>query len=220
MGQNWVLNVDVKDFFPSITSGRIKAIMQIEPIGAQESVAGILASLCSYNGLLPQGSPASPAITNLVCQRLDRRLETFALSKGCRYSRYADDITFSNSEHVFKGDFFRRMEQITRDEGFVFNIKKTRLLGKSMRQEVTGVTVNEKLNVSRKYIHEVRAMVHNFKTKGIEHCQSQMDALRGNQTNNFVSVLHGKLLFLSMVRGDTDPLVNRMMDDFKNSLNG
>ena len=95
VGQRYVLNLDIAGFFPSVKRGRVQTVLQLEPIGLSKPAARILAQFCTRNRALPQGAPTSPTLTNLVCMRLDRKLEKLARHYRCRYSRYADDITIS-----------------------------------------------------------------------------------------------------------------------------
>lgn len=222
LGAPFVLNVDLKDFFPSVNKGRVKAVLQLAPFEIPEEGAELIARLCSFNGVLPQGSPASPVLTNVVCQRLDRRMNLFAIARGCVYTRYADDMTFSSDESVFDGKFFLKLEAIVREEGFRFNISKTRLLNKSTRQEVTGLVVNEKVNVPREFVNEIRAMLHNWETKGLDFCQRKLEMLKGHpvESADFTRVLEGKLMFLRMVRGVEDKLTIRLIEQFNELKNG
>ncbi len=186
VGADVVINFDLKDFFPSISYKRVKGLFQ--SFGYSEAAATIFALISTaaeveaveldgktyYVALdtrhLPQGSPASPAITNLLCRRLDRRLQGMAEEIGFIYSRYADDLTFSASGkhtcHVC--NIIKRTASIITHEGFKINHEKTRILRKSRQQEVTGIVVNEKLNVSQKQLKQFRATLYQIETQGLE----------------------------------------------------
>jgi retron-type reverse transcriptase len=117
---------------------------------------------------LPQGAPTSPAITNILCWSLDRRLEGMVKALGWTYTRYADDLTFSK-----KGDDARdvnrilwQARQIVENEGFTLHPDKIKVMRKGSRQEVTGVVVNEKPNVSRTKLKQFRAVLHRIETQG------------------------------------------------------
>ena len=92
----FVLNIDLKDFFPSITEKRIIGVLQ--SLGISSRVASIIAKLCCHNAHLPQGAPTSPVLSNMICFRLDKKLLAFAKGARCIYTRYADDITFSSRQ--------------------------------------------------------------------------------------------------------------------------
>jgi len=181
-GHDVVINLDVKDFFPSIAFGRIKGVFR--HLGYGEAMATLLALLCSENRaqawqvdgeklfvggkarerVLPQGAPTSPMLTNLLCRRLDRRLLGLARQLGFVYTRYADDLTFSASGEAARDDVGRllgRVRWILRDEGFTPHPDKERVMRKGRRQEVTGLVVNaDKPGVSRETRRRLRAALH------------------------------------------------------------
>ena len=170
-GASFILNVDIKDFFPSIHFRRIKRMLEKEPFNLKEEkepLAFLIANLCTEEGTLPQGAPTSPLFTNIICQRLDKRLQQLAGHYKAAYTRYADDITFSCTEYIFTKRFMQRLEKILKNDRFELNPEKTRVQGKAFRQEVTGLTVNEKVNVSRGVYRSYRTLLHLYKTKGAE----------------------------------------------------
>ncbi len=176
VGEDVVVCFDLRDFFPSIGSGRIFGLFRC--LGYPHEVAHYLTALCmtstpprilerlncddrlSYRKPhLPQGSPASPALANHVSFTLDRRLSALANSLGAYYSRYADDLSFSGDNHIV-GSLLKVVPQIVRDEGFAVNRAKTRLMSNTSRQMVTGVVVNERLNIDRKLFDHLKAVIH------------------------------------------------------------
>ena len=143
---------------------------------------------------LPQGSPASPAITNLLCRRLDRRLTAMAEKLGFTYTRYADDPTLAAGDslrHIC--NILKRTESIVTHEGFRINAEKTRILRKSRQQEVTGVVVNAKPNVSNKTLKRFRATLYQIEKDGLEgkHWGNSPDIIAAIQGfANFVAMLN------------------------------
>ncbi len=232
VGKKYVLNVDLKDFFPSIHFGRIKAVLQLPilgirpehlPIegnklevlfkfGLKPEFAQIISNFCCFESKLPQGAPTSPIITNIVSQRLDYKLVKLAKEYHCFYTRYADDITFSCDKNRFTDEFLKKLDEIIQSEGFLINDKKSRMQRKAVRQEVTGITVNEKLNLPRSYVRKVRAALHNWEEQGYDKANAKFASLypqeKGFLRNKAIppmeSVLSGKILFLGMVRGKED----------------
>jgi RNA-directed DNA polymerase len=141
-----VLCMDIEDFFGSIGYGRVYHMFR--EFGYNKSVATLLANLCTVNGALPQGTPTSPAISNIICRAMDEQIAKYAKAEEINYTRYADDLTFS-------GDFdavsmIREVRQILGAYGFRVNEKKTRVLKHSQQQKVVGVVVNKKMQVPRK----------------------------------------------------------------------
>jgi RNA-directed DNA polymerase len=97
--RKYVLNVDIKDFFPSINFGRVRGLFMAWPYNLNDSVATVLAQICCYNNELPQGAPTSPIISNMICAKMDSQLQGLAKKHQCFFTRYADDITFSIHQH-------------------------------------------------------------------------------------------------------------------------
>ncbi len=182
VGKKVVLNMDVKDFFPSIHYKRVKGLLQ--QLGYSEKISTILSLLCTEavteeaeidgrnyfvqkgNRVLPQGAPTSPAITNILCYKLDRRLQGLATKHQSHYTRYADDVTFSwNSTDINAQQMVWRIKKVLTDEGFTVHPEKIRVMHQGARQEVTGIIVNEKLGIDRKKLRQFRAMLHQLQTK-------------------------------------------------------
>jgi retron-type reverse transcriptase/DNA-binding CsgD family transcriptional regulator len=157
LGAKHVLNVDIRQFFPSITIGQVRAIFR--SLGYQDDVAGMLSELCCLDGHVPQGAPTSPAIANLVLQELDIELSTIAERAGHRYSRYADDLTFSSQSWIER-EFLNLVEKAVQVAGFKLKPEKTRLSGSEGRMEVTGVVINEKPQPTRVWRKRARATIH------------------------------------------------------------
>lgn len=225
VGQRFVYNIDLKDFFHSFDRNRVKMGLMREPIGLKnerEPIAFLLASLCTHSLVvegekrivLPQGAPTSPTITNILCQTLDRRLNGVAKRFGLNYSRYADDITFSGGYHFISAKGFQ--EELTRiveeDQGLRINPRKTRLQYHTYRQDVTGLTVNKKTNVPKRYVKQLRMWIYLCERYGQSRAQGFFSrdylAQKGTITGNvppIENVIRGKLNYLKMVRGENDP---------------
>lgn len=235
LGQNFVYNIDLKDFFPSITSGRVFKRLMVKPFCLNEKVASLISDLCSYkkgeNKVLPQGAPTSPTITNIICEKLDIKLTRLAKAYGLKYTRYADDITFSGMRNVFAedGKFCTSMRNIIeKEEGFKINSEKTRLCQHGMRQEVTGLTVNTKTNVSRNYIKQLRPLIHNWEVKGYAEAQAifakhyaetNTRNLKFKGVHHIENIISGKLMYLKMVKGETDSTYKALYNRFEKLCN-
>jgi RNA-directed DNA polymerase len=231
VGKNYVYNIDLKDFFHSFDLNRVKMGFYNQPFnlkGELEPIAYMIACLTTYkiNGkrVLPQGSPSSPSITNLLCWRLDHRLSGLAKRFGVDYTRYADDITFSSNHNCYKDKFLTELKRIIKVEGLSINPKKTRLQSNLIRQEVTGLTVNQKLNVTGKYIKDVRMYLYyceqyglikatTFYEKDYKEIKSELLSEKPPELELF---LKGKLNYLSMVKGKDDPTYLKLESRFAN----
>lgn len=231
-GQRLVYNIDLKDFFPSITSGRLLGRLMAKPFSLNKEVASIITDLCCYTNaegkhVLPQGAPTSPTITNIICERLDRNLTRLAKAYGLKYTRYADDISFSGMGNVFADDsrFIRSMRNIIeQEEHFTINSNKTRLCHQGMRQEVTGLSVNRQENVSRTYIKQLRTLLHNWEMDGYDNAQevfakhyaeTNTRNLKRKGTHHIENIIAGKLMYLKMVKGETDSTYKSLSARFK-----
>ncbi|MBR6991472.1 MAG: RNA-directed DNA polymerase [Bacteroidales bacterium] len=231
-GQRLVYNIDLKDFFPSITAGRLYHRLMSKPFSLNEKVASIITDLCCYTNadgkhVLPQGAPTSPTITNIICERLDRKLARLARAYGLKYTRYADDISFSGMGNVFAEDsrFVKSMHNIIeQEEHFIINKDKTRLCHRGMRQEVTGLSVNQQENVSRTYIKQLRTLLHNWEMNGYDKAQevfakhyaeTNTRNLKNKGTHHVENIIAGKLMYLKMVKGETDCTYKNLFARFK-----
>jgi hypothetical protein len=180
------LRSNIKDELKNIGENEsILSSIITEPEKTKWSLANILSSLCcteleverkNENGewvlvkrnVLPQGAPTSPIITNIICQKLDHRLSGLAKRFGLKYSRYADDITFSSMHNVYQpeGEFLKELHRIITEQNFHIKESKTRLQKEGYRMEVTGLLVNEKANVQKRYIKQLRMWLYYWERYG------------------------------------------------------
>lgn len=166
--KKYILNIDLKNFFDSFNFGRVRGFfIKDRDFAVSPEIATVIAQIACYKGKLPQGSPSSPIITNLITRILDYRIVKIAKKYRFTYSRYADDMTFSTNRELNSNklratkeleNFLKELEELINSSGFEINQKKTRLSNNMQRQEVTGLVVNKKINVKREYIKNTRAM--------------------------------------------------------------
>ena len=225
--KKYVVNVDLENYFESITFARVYGIFKSKPFNFGHPAATVLAQLCTHNGKLPQGACTSPILANLASTSLDKQLTQLAGRKKISYSRYADDITFSfNQEKVM--DIIERSEDgsyiigetidnIISKNGFKINHEKFRVQTKNTRQSVTGLVVNEKVNIDRKFIRITRSMIHRWKEDKVKYALL-FTTEKGYQTENntqaieiFRNHIYGRLSFIKMVRGEDYPGYLKLM---------
>ncbi|HUH73534.1 MAG TPA: reverse transcriptase family protein [Chitinophagales bacterium] len=208
VGKKQVLNIDLKDFFPSITAKRVRDLFVSPYFNFNENIAIALTLLTTYQGKLPTGAPTSPVISNFICIQLDSDLRAFCQENNLTYTRYADDLTFS-SDLPISSDQTLDIINIIRKNHFGINDKKLRLKSPKSRQIVTGLTVNEKVNVDRKLLKKVRAMLHDFGINGLE-LASQRHFKNPKKYQDykilFIYRLQGYINFIGQVRGKSDPI--------------
>ncbi len=191
-GQAVIVCFDIADFFLTTSLGRVHALFR--SLGYPDAAARVLTRLCSTSTPesvfdripsphkhtraalraycephLPQGAPTSPALANLVARRLDIRLTGLAASLGGRYTRYADDLTFSGDPDFASrtGSLMEAVATIVQDEGYALNERKTHVMRSSRRQQVTGIVVNAHPNVSRDSFDQLKAILHNCLINGL-----------------------------------------------------
>lgn len=211
--KRFVLNMDLECFFDSFHFGRVQGYFEKnKDFSLPREVSVIIAQIACYNGRLPQGAPSSPIITNLICQILDIRLLKIAKKYKLDYTRYADDLTFSTNNRSFLDNqeaFIKEISAVISKAGFTINEKKTRLLYRDSRQEVTGLVVNKKINVNRTYVRKTKAMAHQLYTTG----EFAIDGVPAS-----IKQLEGRFSFIDQL-----DLYNNRLDEAKHDayhLNG
>lgn len=188
--RRFVFNADLHDFFGTINFGRVRGFfLKDKNFALHPDVATVIAQIACFENKLPQGSPCSPVISNLLAHSLDIQLARLAAKHGVSYTRYADDLTFSTNKPSFPVEIAMLedihswktgagLERIVANSGFSFNPSKTRLQYRDSRQEVTGLTVNRKVNVPATYRYTVRAMADClFRTGKFEFIYKKKDTL-------------------------------------------
>ena len=149
----WLLNMDLKNFFPTISYAQV--YLYFYQLGYINEVATALAQLCCRDYRLPQGAPSSPMIANHVALEMDQEILAYCQSKGLSYTRYADDITISGKEEINAKQLIKDIESIVFACKFVVNRKKTKFRRKGQRQMVTGLTVDNGIHVRKAYRKEI-----------------------------------------------------------------
>lgn len=232
VGKNYVFNTDLKDFFPSISQYRVWKNLQYAPFNFSDELAKLVAGLCcvvdgkgkEYKGYLPQGSPCSPIITNIVCQKLDKKLSNLARRYNLTYTRYADDITFSSMHNVYQENsaFISEFMKVVEAERFKINERKTRLQKRGERQEVTGLVVNSKVNTVREYVRDIQSVLYIWERYGFNIAYTRFltkylksKAYHRTTTPDMCNVVEGKLLYLKMIVGETSSVYKRLTQKFE-----
>jgi hypothetical protein len=232
-GEHIVITVDLKDFFLSTRISRVHAIFR--SLGYPWAVARALTGLCStstpvsvfarlpaaqrHDWLtqkiyqaphLPQGAPTSPALANLAAFRLDMRLAALARAYGAHHTRYADDLAFSG-DHTFAtktAALFTAVENIVRDEGFLLNSQKTRVMRRGKCQRITGIVVNDHVNVPRTAYDELKAILYNCRKNG-------PDTQNRAGLRDFRAHLEGRVAWVEQVNALRGQRMRRIFDEIR-----
>lgn len=226
--RRYVVNLDLQDFFPSITENRIRGLLQ--SLGIDSRVSEIIARLTCFEASLPQGAPTSPVLSNMICYRLDTELLRVARAARAIYTRYADDITFSGHQPpspLFEisipavGKFSPELlspdlRNVIEGNGFVINTQKAHYADRNSRRIVTGVKINDGLNVDRRYIRNIRAMIHSIEKSGVIGAEARYSASGGK--GSIEAHLRGKISYIAHLKGAVDPVVRSLATRFNRSF--
>jgi len=215
-GRRYLLNLDLKDYFASVSRNRVVGLL--EKLGIDASVADVIASFCIFRDQLPQGAPTSPILANMVTFRMDRELMEFGQKHHLKYTRYADDLTFSSYRapiSLFKDglptegkitekNLSDEIRFIINSNGFDLNPDKIWFSATRSRKEVTGIIVNQFPNVKRSFIRELRVLLHKAETLGLSQAERDYQSFSGKSAP-LEQVLRGRLEWISQIRGRDFP---------------
>ncbi|KPN79468.1 hypothetical protein RZ78_02230 [Apilactobacillus kunkeei] len=194
--KKFILNLDIEDFFDEFNFGRVYGYLQkSNDFKMNKQLSVILSKIFTYKNKLPQGSPSSPVLTNFIFRIVDFKILKLSKKYKLDYTRYADDMTFSTNDSNFKYRYINFVEELKfllYRQGFKINKKKTRLQFSSSKQEVTGLVVNKKINVSRKYYRDLRAQAFNLYSDG----KYFIDGKKFDKLNK----LEGRFAFVNQVK--------------------
>ena len=187
-----VLNIDLKDFFPSISRKKVFYVFNVL-CGYDNDLSHCLTKLVMYNDGLPQGACTSPILSNIVSYKMDLRLQKLAQKLNIVYTRYADDITFSGSRNVINDKFLHVVTGIVNECGYLINDKKTRFQTQYGKQEVTGLLVNnEKVSVPNHYLKRIRQELYYIDKFGLKEHKKNCNIYN----KYYKEHLKGKIMFV------------------------
>jgi len=187
--QTVVVTMDIKDFFPSISYYGVFSIFS--EMGYSEPVSRFLSNLCCYHKSLPQGAPTSPYLSNLYMREFDSEIAEYISDKHIRYTRYADDLTFSGdiNPHCLIHDISCYLYKY----GFHMNAQKTRVAYQNARQEVTGIVVNSHMQIPKKKRKDIRQEVYYIRKFGLDSHLSHIQEVRSNYLNHLLGQINHAL---------------------------
>lgn len=218
--KKWLINIDLEDFFPSINFGRVRGALAAPPYSIHPKISTVIARICCHQNQLPQGAPSSPILSNIVARALDTRFHKLARKFKISYTRYADDISLSGRHNSIPSSLAvedganvrcgQELIEAIEGSGFKVNLSKFRLQRKSSRMMVTGLVVNEHVNVRRTLVREIRKLIHAWRKHGYTSANSHYVSKNWRQKTPRQSppelkhVLRGKLEHLRNIKGETD----------------
>ena len=192
LNKECIINIDLKDFFPSITNKMVYSIFCY--LGYSREMCNIFTTICTYKKVIPQGAPTSPKLANLCCKQLDKRIGALCKKYGATYSRYADDITISGNKYI--KNMLKTVQLIVEDEKFQLNHDKTRILYKGQCQEVTGLNLNSgKVTIPKSYKKELQKEIYYCKKYGVSNHLAHIKCNKAFYKEH----LYGKAYFINMI---------------------
>lgn len=191
VNQKCIIKLDIKNFFDMIDYKRVFRIFYY--YGYTKNMSYILAELCTYENSIPQGSPTSPYLSNIVCLKLDKRFKILCDKIGANYTRYADDITISGDESIV--NYYKTFIKIICTEGFDVNKEKIKVIIGNKKKTVTGIVVNEKLSVDRKVKRDLRQHIYYCKKFGVRNHLNKI----GCNKSFYKEYLYGIAYFINSV---------------------
>ena len=201
IGKKYLLKMDITDFFDSISFEQVYCAA-FNTRYFPKHIGVILTNLCCRNDSLPQGAPTSPAISNIVMKNFDNNVGKWCEERGISYTRYCDDLTFSSDKPLYH--LYVKVKKMLYNMNFEVNENKTRFVTSASRQSVTGITVNQKLTVSREYKRELRQKIYYVLKFGVKSSLAyETNGFLGDDVNaaatHMLNVLIGKINYLLSV---------------------
>ena len=191
-GYKYILKLDIKDFFESVSYVDIYNIFK--EFGFSKRICGLLSYLTTYDDYLPQGAPTSPYLSNLVLRDFDYKIGEWCEENNINYTRYSDDMTFSMNE--YNKDIIRFVRVNLYKYGLELNNDKICLIHNSKQQKITGIVVNNKIQVDSKYRKKIRQEVYYIKKYGID---EHLNKINVTDKEKYIKSLYGKILFVLSV---------------------
>lgn len=203
VGCKVILKLDIENFFDNINFYKVYNSCFNENLYPKK-LGMLLTNLCVYNGKLPQGSPTSGYISNIVLRNFDCNIDAYCKDKNINYTRYSDDMTFSGDFDIRK--LIKFVNELLYKEGFRLNKSKIKVVLNTTRQQVTGIVVNEKLNLSKNYKRKIRQEVYYILKYGVKsHIKKRNINL---SCNRYLSVLLGKINYVLTVNPNDKEFIN------------
>lgn len=189
-----ILKLDIKNFFDNISFYDVyNNCFYYFP----KSVGMLLTYLCTYYDYIPQGAPTSAYISNVIMRDFDEKIGSFCEKRNISYTRYSDDMTFSGDFNTH--ELIRKVRELLKYKGLELNDKKLHIFKNYQRQEVTGIVVNEKLQVNNKYRKNIRQSMYYINKFGLE---SHLKSLGITNKKEYLNQLYGKVLFVLQINSN------------------
>lgn len=221
----FLLNIDLKDFFGTITKKRVSGVLV--SVGIPSEVATTITELTVARDKLPQGAPTSPILANMVSFQLDIRLHRYAKENNMRYTRFADDMTFSSfvqptkvfhdqkmkTGKLSEKDLSTSLRNVISGCGFKIHPSKIWFSDRKLRKQVTGLVVHQFPNIPRKFVRNLRATLHKILKNGYDDCQKEF-VEKYKSKSELRNVVRGRIEWIGQIKGRSDPVFRTLADKY------
>lgn len=198
LGRDYLLNIDIKDFFHAVRKKQILQIFENGPFHFRHDLPGILTKLTTYKGRLPMGTPTSPVLSNFACRSLDEKLVDFAASQNWVYTRYADDMSFSSKQPITEAQA-NAVKEVIQAANFKVNERKVHIYGPDDPKIVTGLLVADKVQLAPGYLEALAKDIAGLKK--VMEVQNVQGELSSKWVDQFKLQVRGRINFAGFVMG-------------------
>lgn len=216
VGRAYLLNIDLKDFFHSVTREKVLQIFLNKPFRFKRELPDILADLTTYKGRLPMGTPTSPVLSNFACRDLDDQLTKYAENMIWKYTRYADDMTFSSNLQI-DSDKVHSIRQLISNAGFQVNERKVKVFGPEDEKIVTGLLITDKVMLAPGYLELLKSEIERLKQVFLS--QNEQGQFTTRWSDQFKQQIQGRLNFASFVLNRNHSEVVALREAFYEAIN-
>ncbi len=216
LGKDHLVNIDLKDFFNSVKYKKVQEVFAGKPFFFENKLSRLLTQLTTYNRHLPMGTPTSPVLSNFACISLDSDLLELAKAENWKFTRYADDMSFSSAEPI-TDEHLEKVNQIIGQHGFRMNPKKLKRYGKEEEKQVTGLLLTDRVELNRKFIPELQKELEQLKE--VMEIQNLHGNLRTYWVGQFKNRVRGKINFVGYVMGRNYPDYSVLNHQFREAIN-
>lgn len=215
LGQKWLYNADVEDFFHQIKWQDVFDVFQAYPFEFSDDIAELLTNLTTHNGRLPMGAPTSPVLSNYACIKLDAQFQNLADWSGWVYTRFVDDLSFSSKTPFSESDL-QNITDVAEANHLPFNPEKKKLLGPDDTRQVTGLVLGEKVHLPQGYMEELNQAIQ--KLGNVIQVQRQMKR-SSNWVKKYQQKVEGMHQFATYILGEMHPDILKLDAQLEQALN-
>jgi len=216
LNKTYLLNIDLQDFFHSVTREQVLDIFLKPPFNFKRQLPDVLADLTTYNGRLPMGAPTSPVLSNFACRELDQRLSVMADDLFWAFSRYADDMSFS-SNRAINQEMINSVIKVIKEEGFIPNSRKIKTYGPKEDKVITGLLVSDKVRLAPDYLPRLEAEIQQLAQ--VIQAQNEQGQLTTRWVDELKQQVRGRLNFAGFILKRNNDQYVKLKDAYYNATN-